>query len=112
MLWCDDGCRPQHHQLLMHHLSAVLGSRFIMPPRWNEARRFWGLLINRSRDIARQALQWAPPDQDAAVAAAICRWTAAFPLVLMCSLREDVQLEPSLTGVRGLWMMASRRHTQ
>eukprot|EP00775_Hariotina_reticulata_P010167 gene10169-10327_t len=66
--------------------------------RWNEARRFWGLLINRSRDIARQALQWTPPEE-AAVAAAICRWTAAFPLVLMCSLRNDVQLEASLRGV-------------
>lgn len=70
---------------------------FATPPcRWNEARRLWGLCTNRSRDIARQALLWMPPDTDAALAAAACRWAAAFPLVLMCSLREDHILEEVL----------------
>ncbi|WIA34766.1 hypothetical protein OEZ86_013072 [Tetradesmus obliquus] len=67
--------------------------------RWNEARRLWGLCTNQSRDIARQALLWMPPDTDAALAAAACRWAAAFPLVLMCSLREDHILEEVLPGV-------------
>lgn len=56
----------------------------------------WGLLINRSRDLARQVTQWFPQTSDSALTAAACRWIMAFPIVLMASLRDDVQMRPLL----------------
>jgi predicted membrane chloride channel (bestrophin family) len=73
----------------------------------------WGLCTNRSRDIARQALLWMPPATDAALAAATCRWAAAFPLVLMCSLRDDhtlqevLQVKPAPASMQPLYCVQS-----
>lgn len=66
--------------------------------RWCEGRKLWGALINRCRDIARQATQWMPPE-DAALTAAVCRWVIAFPYTLMASLRNDVDLRACLADV-------------
>ncbi|KAF8057910.1 hypothetical protein HT031_005856 [Scenedesmus sp. PABB004] len=67
--------------------------------RWCEARKLWGAAINRTRDLARQATQWSHPTADAGLAAAMCRWTAAFPYALAASLRQDMDLAASLRGV-------------
>eukprot|EP00878_Enallax_costatus_P034618 GHUV01038397.1.p1 GENE.GHUV01038397.1~~GHUV01038397.1.p1 ORF type:complete len:262 (+),score=45.15 GHUV01038397.1:103-888(+) len=66
--------------------------------RWNEARKLWGTLINRSRDLARQTQQWVTPTEPE-LADTLCRWIVAFPLILMASLREDVELQQELQGV-------------
>ncbi|KAL4855747.1 Type-1 glutamine synthetase 1 [Chlorella vulgaris] len=63
--------------------------------RWDEARKMWGLMVNRSRDITRQALGYIPASQSD-LQDMFCRWTAIFPRVLMCHLRSD---EDVLTAI-------------
>lgn len=67
--------------------------------RWCEGRKLWGAVINRCRDVARQATQWLPVPEDRALTAAVCRWVSAFPCTLMASLRDDVDLRTCLAGV-------------
>ncbi|KAF8069493.1 hypothetical protein HT031_001609 [Scenedesmus sp. PABB004] len=63
-----------------------------------ECRKQWGTVTNRCRDLARQATLWCEPPH----AAAVCRWTAAFPIALMASLREDVELARALERAHAL----------
>jgi hypothetical protein len=51
-----------------------------------------------------------PTATDAALAAATCRWAAAFPLVLMCSLRDDPTLQEVLQVKPVLLCAASKKH--
>lgn len=55
-----------------------------MPPRptcsyarFLDARKAWGSVTNRSRDLARQGLAYLPPSQPE-LAAMLCRWIVAF----------------------------------
>lgn len=43
-------------------------------------------------------MQWVAPTQPE-LAAALCRWVVAFPLALMASVREDVDLQQELQQV-------------
>ncbi|KAF6265287.1 Bestrophin, RFP-TM, chloride channel-domain-containing protein [Scenedesmus sp. NREL 46B-D3] len=65
--------------------------------RFKDARKMWGTIINRSRDIARQGSQWLAAEPQ--LSRALCRWTVAFPVTLMASLREDVSMDEVLKPV-------------
>jgi hypothetical protein len=43
--------------------------------RFKDARKMWGTIINRSRDIARQGSQWLAAEPQ--LSKALCRWTGA-----------------------------------
>ena len=62
--------------------------------RFDEARKMWGLLLNRSRDIVRQCVSFFPED-DMHRKATFARWTIALSQSLKCHLRpgytEDLQ---------------------
>lgn len=62
--------------------------------RWWEARKLWGGVVNRTRDLVRQSLVFFR-EEDVQLKELLARWTMAFPYVLMCHLREnsDVQKE-------------------
>lgn len=45
--------------------------------RFLDARKTWGSVTNRSRDLARQGLAYLPPGQPE-LAALLCRWIVAF----------------------------------
>ncbi|KAL3146982.1 hypothetical protein ABBQ38_014950 [Trebouxia sp. C0009 RCD-2024] len=66
--------------------------------RWAEARAIWGGVTNRSRDILRQALMYAPKDRPELVDM-FTRWSMAYSKVLMCHLREDGDVEKELQGI-------------
>ncbi|EFN53422.1 hypothetical protein CHLNCDRAFT_136634 [Chlorella variabilis] len=66
--------------------------------RWLDARKAWGMLVNRSRDITRQALTCFPA-ADRPLLDMLCRWTAAYSRALMCHVREDSDLEAELRKV-------------
>ena len=59
--------------------------------QFNAARKAWGLMINRSRDFARQGLTWLPndTDEDHALRAMLCRWTIAVSYCLKSDMREN-----------------------
>jgi hypothetical protein len=59
--------------------------------RHNEARVMWGHLLQRSRDLVRQAITFFP---EAAVhkKATLARWTMVFALTLKCHLRPGQDL--------------------
>lgn len=68
--------------------------------RWDEARKMWGLVLNRSRDIVRQGLVWIPQDKPH-LREMLCRWVPAFSKCLMCHLRkgDDLKLELETVGL-------------
>lgn len=71
---------------------AVLGLLLVLRTnagydRWWEARKLWGGIVNQSRNLAISALSYGPAD--ARWREQIVRWTAAFPHVARCSLRDD-----------------------
>ena len=45
--------------------------------RFLDARKAWGSVTNRSRDLARQGLAYLPPSQPE-LPALLCRWIVAF----------------------------------
>lgn len=57
--------------------------------------QMWGSQVNRSRDLARQALTYMDTD----LALAVVRWTKAFNVALMSHLREDVAVREQLMGI-------------
>lgn len=66
--------------------------------RWLDARKTWGLLLNRSRDIVRQGLTWIP-EEEAELRAMLCRWAPAFLKAVMVHLRKDGDLRAELEGI-------------
>ncbi|KAL4514754.1 hypothetical protein Ndes2437A_g06840 [Nannochloris sp. 'desiccata'] len=56
--------------------------------RWLDARKSWGILVNRSRDLVRQGLTWCP-EEEHALRDMLCRWIIAFSISLKCHLRVD-----------------------
>ncbi|KIY92105.1 hypothetical protein MNEG_15858 [Monoraphidium neglectum] len=70
--------------------------------RWDEARKMWGLVLNRSRDIVRQGLSYIPEDKPE-LREMMVRWTPAFSKSLMCHLRKGEDLRDEVkVGGRGL----------
>ncbi|KIY95575.1 hypothetical protein MNEG_12386 [Monoraphidium neglectum] len=66
--------------------------------RWDEARKMWGLVLNRSRDIARQGLSYIPDDRQD-LRDMLCRWTPAFSRSLMTHLRKGEDLREELKDI-------------
>ncbi|PSC67432.1 UPF0187 chloroplastic [Micractinium conductrix] len=65
--------------------------------RFDEARKMWGLIVNRSRDMTRQGLAYIPEDQPE-LQEMFCRWVVAYSRSLMCHLRAGENLERELLG--------------
>ena len=58
--------------------------------RWLDARKNWGLLVNRSRDLVRQGLTWFPTDeQGQEMRDMLCRWIIALAYCMKCHVREN-----------------------
>jgi predicted membrane chloride channel (bestrophin family) len=86
--------------------------------RFNEARKMWGLMLNRTRDIARQAVSYFP-DRDVMgnynqhATATFARWAAVFTIAMKCHLRpnEDLRGEASqLLSANELALLMSAEH--
>ena len=66
--------------------------------RFAEARQIWGLLLNRSRDLVRQAIAFYPThDWDAK--GSLSRWTMMFSKSLLCHLRANSSLRVEASQV-------------
>ncbi|KAL6759416.1 Bestrophin, RFP-TM, chloride channel-domain-containing protein [Haematococcus lacustris] len=66
--------------------------------RWDEARKMWGGLLNRSRDIMRQGATLFPTE-DLAARQALARWMVAFARALRIHFQPEVTLESELGGI-------------
>ncbi|GIL87210.1 hypothetical protein Vretimale_14310 [Volvox reticuliferus] len=80
--------------------------------RWDEARKMWGGLLNRSRDIMRQGATCFPDDQVEAKKA-LARWTVAFARALRIHFQPEVTLESELKNIltpAELEMLAKSQH--
>lgn len=66
--------------------------------RWDEARKMWGGLLNRSRDIMRQGATLFP-DDDPEAKKALARWMVAFSRALRIHFQPEVTLESELSSV-------------
>lgn len=65
--------------------------------RFDEARKMWGLMLNRSRDIVRQATSFFPEkdvmgNENQHMKATFARWTVVFTISLKCHLRPNEDL--------------------
>lgn len=84
--------------------------------RWLDARKAWGTLVNRCRDLTRQGLTWLPEDEDGeALRALLCRWVITLAFSLKCHLREgeDAPAEIEKMGLlpqHELDALAAARH--
>lgn len=66
--------------------------------RFDEARKMWGLLLNRGRDLQRQVLTHRyAADQNMEEFSA--RWISAFGLSLMCHLRDEHDIRTETEGL-------------
>ena len=61
--------------------------------RWWEARTLWGRVYALSRNLARQAAAWFPPEQEAALLV-FGRWAAALGYILAAHL-DQRELDPA-----------------
>ncbi|GLC45340.1 hypothetical protein PLESTM_001722000 [Pleodorina starrii] len=80
--------------------------------RWDEARKMWGGLLNRSRDIMRQGATCFPDDQVEAKKA-LARWVVAFARALRIHFQPEVTLESELKNIltpAELEMLAKSQH--
>lgn len=66
--------------------------------RWEEGRRLWGQVLNRTRDVCRLGLAWVG-EEERHVRALLLRWAPAFSRALMCHLRKGEDLREELEGV-------------
>ncbi|KAI7843435.1 hypothetical protein COHA_002913 [Chlorella ohadii] len=88
-------------QLPIQLTSAALSTLLVLRTntsyqRWDEARKMWGLIVNRSRDFTRQALGYIP-DSQPDLQDMLCRWVVAYSRSLMCHLRSDEDLYRELS---------------
>ncbi len=80
--------------------------------RWDEARKMWGGLLNRSRDIMRQGATCFPDDQVEAKKA-LARWVVAFARALRIHFQPEVTIESELKNIltpAELEMLAKSQH--
>lgn len=94
---------------------AVLGLLLVLRTntgydRWWEARKLWGGIVNQSRNMAITAL--ACGARDAEWRSQFILWTASFPHVVRCSLRNERQLPEvaKLIGPEEANRVASAKH--
>ncbi|KAL4856957.1 hypothetical protein ACK3TF_002657 [Chlorella vulgaris] len=66
--------------------------------RWDEARKMWGSMVNRSRDFTRQALGYVPESQPE-LRSMLVRWSAAYPRALMCHLRPNENIAEEVKDI-------------
>ena len=62
--------------------------------RFDEARRLWGSIVNRSRDLVRQSLVWFPPER-VALRAALVRWVVALATCVRLHMRAPREDTPA-----------------
>ena len=71
--------------------------------RFDEARKFWGLALNRSRDLVRMAVTFFPksnnPGMSQHITAKLARWTIAWTIALKCHLRPNENLRQEASAV-------------
>lgn len=67
--------------------------------RFDEARKAWGLNLNRSRDICRQALTFMRSPADSSKLQSFLHYAAAFPYTLKSHLCRGGDLEAELEGL-------------
>lgn len=80
--------------------------------RWDEARKMWGGLLNRSRDIMRQAATCFP-DEQVEAKQAMARWTVAFARALRIHFQPEVKIEDELKNIlqpKELEMLVRSQH--
>ncbi|GIL77875.1 hypothetical protein Vretimale_6511 [Volvox reticuliferus] len=70
--------------------------------RFDEARKIWGGILNRARNIANQAVTFIPAD-DAAGREAVGKWTVGFCRALQAHLQEDADLRAELQKAQPRW---------
>ncbi|GLI63083.1 hypothetical protein VaNZ11_005985 [Volvox africanus] len=70
--------------------------------RFDEARKIWGGILNRARNIANQAVTFIPAD-DAAGREAVGKWTVGFCRALQAHLQEDANLRAELQKAQPRW---------
>ncbi|PSC75582.1 UPF0187 chloroplastic [Micractinium conductrix] len=66
--------------------------------RWDEGRKMWGMVLNRTRNICRLGLAWIGDDKRE-LRSMLCRWAPAFSKTLMCHLRKGEDLREELEGI-------------
>lgn len=67
--------------------------------RFDEARKSWGMAVNRTRDLCRQALTWMRSPADAPKLECFLRHLAAFPYTLKDHTSRRYELQSELAGV-------------
>ncbi|GLC69357.1 hypothetical protein PLESTF_000820400 [Pleodorina starrii] len=70
--------------------------------RFDEARKIWGGILNRARNIANQAVTFIPPE-DVAGREAVGKWTVGFCRALQAHLQEDADLRTELSKAQPRW---------
>lgn len=66
--------------------------------RFAEARALWGMVLNRSRDLARQCVSFYPTSEWDAKATFV-RWTISFSKCLLCHLRPFSSLRDEVSHI-------------
>eukprot|EP00899_Mesostigma_viride_P012703 jgi/Mesvir1/21433/Mv20903-RA.1 len=65
--------------------------------RWDEARKMWGLMTNRSRDIVRQGVTWFDADEKGdELVEGLAKWMSALTRSLKAHLRAGEDLDDDL----------------
>eukprot|EP00899_Mesostigma_viride_P016759 jgi/Mesvir1/25084/Mv04869-RA.2 len=65
--------------------------------RWDEARKMWGLMTNRSRDIVRQGVTWFDADKKGdELVEGLAKWMSALTRSLKAHLRAGEDLDDDL----------------
>ncbi|EFJ52805.1 hypothetical protein VOLCADRAFT_102778 [Volvox carteri f. nagariensis] len=84
--------------------------------RFDEARKIWGGILNRARNIANQAVTFIPAE-DVAGREAVGKWAVGFCRALQAHLQEDANLREELQKAQPRWsreeidMLCSAQHS-
>lgn len=90
---------PQPHMLTSFAVSLLLVFRTNQSyDRWWEARKVWGGILNRVRDITTQSVVFFP-DSESELRQACGRWTIAFARSLHAHLQDGVDIRQTLRNV-------------
>eukprot|EP00798_Chlamydomonas_sp_ICE-L_P030040 gene30040-35083_t len=66
--------------------------------RWDEARKMWGGMLNRSRDLMRLGVTCFP-DEDVAAKRTLARWIVAFARSMRIHFQPEVTLSEELSDI-------------
>lgn len=67
--------------------------------RFDEARKVWGMNVNRSRDVCRQALTFMGSPADGSKLQSFLHYVATFPYTLKSHVSQGANLEEELVGL-------------